>query len=41
MITNLAVQNILKGILHTKENDKHSQENMGESKSHYMSIQAN
>jgi hypothetical protein len=38
MITKPALQKIHKGILHTKEKDKHNQKNTGKSKSHYDQI---
>jgi hypothetical protein len=41
MTTNPALQKILKGILHTEEEDKYNLERMGKNKSHYMSREAN
>jgi hypothetical protein len=37
MTTKLALQKILKGILHAEDEDKHSHESIGINKSHKMS----
>jgi hypothetical protein len=37
MTTKLALQKTLEGIVHTEEEDKHTNENMGMSKSYYIS----
>jgi hypothetical protein len=37
MTTTSVIQKILKGILHTEEEDKHNQENIGRNKSYWTS----